>query len=151
MSWQRNGNEIIDNKGKIICNLQTDIDPFFADIIKKGDDALELMARFGVDRFDEKKMVSKALFNEICELLGEARNYDFKWSINKNGDLQTIDQTILCKFPTKGTQDARLIKCLPEIFATFQKLIANYKSSKSIRQKPIYEEFCRIQDEIGDT
>ena len=151
MSWQRNGNEIVDNKGTTICNLQTDIDPFFADMIKKGDYALELMGRFGVDRYDEKKMVSKALFNEICELLEEDRNYDFKWSINKNGDLQTADQTILCTFPIEGTQDARLIKYLPEIFATFQKLITNYKSSKSIKQKPIYETFCRIQDKISDT
>ena len=150
MSWQRNGNEIIDN-GKIICKLETDIDPFFGDIIRKGDHALELMARFGVDRYDEKKMVSKALFNEICELIGEDRNYDFKWAINKNGDLQTTDQTILCTFPIKDTQDARLIKYLPEIFATFQKLIVNYKSSKSIKQKPIYEEFCRIQNKISDT
>jgi hypothetical protein len=150
MSWQRNGNEIIDNKGKTICNLQADIDPFFADIIKKGDHALELMAKFGVDRYDQKKMVSKALFNEICELIGEDSSYDFKWSFNKNGDLQAPDQTIICTFPIKGTDNARLIKFLPEIFAIFQKLIAKYKSSKSIKQKPIYEEFCRIQDKISD-
>lgn len=66
MSWKRNSNEIVDNKGTIICNLQTNIDPSFADMIKKGDYALELMGRFGVDKYDEKKMVSKSLFNEIC-------------------------------------------------------------------------------------
>ena len=149
MIWQQNGNKILD-RGKTVCNLKVDIDPFFADIIKKGDQALKLMERFGVDRYDEKKMVSKALFNEIFELVGEDRNYDFKWSINQNGDLQTKDQIILCTFPVKGTQDAKLIAHLPEIFATFQKLIANYKSSKPIKQKPIYEAFCRIQDRISD-
>jgi hypothetical protein len=149
MSWQRNGNEIVDNKGTIICSLQTDIDPFFADIIKKGDYALDLMERFGVD-YGEKKMVSKAFFNEICDFLEEDRNYDFKWSLNKNGDVETVDQTILCTFPIKGTQDARLIKYLPEIFASFQKLITNYKSSKTIKQKSIYETFCRILDKISD-
>jgi hypothetical protein len=151
MSWKQNGNKIIDNKGTIVCNLQTDINPFFADIIRKGDYALELMARFGVDKYDEGKMVSKALFNEICELLDEDKNYDFKWLINKNGDIETTNQVILCTFPVQGTQDARLIKYLPEIFATFQKLITNYKSSKPIQQKPIYEALCRIQDKISDT
>ena len=148
MSWRIKNDALYETNGDVICTFASDLDPFYSRLIKKMPDIMSLFFEFR-ETYEAKKKISKKLFDKFCDLIEENQNYNFKWELDKDGDLIDNANRKICFFSDKESTDAVFIQFVPEILTAIKNHIAAFTSTDA-KQKPLYESLSKILKRIDD-
>jgi len=148
MAWHIDEEFIKDDDGNVICVILPNVASFHVTIIKKIPKLFGLMVEF-VGFYEDKRIISKKLYDNLLNLIEIEKDYNFKWHIDSKGDIADEENNKICFFLEKNTHDAIVIQFAPEIFKIAKEIVKNFNNRRAIQQ-PTYKNWLLIMDAIDE-
>lgn len=146
MSWQLENDTVKDSQGQVICTLAPNLNPFYANLIKKTPDAYALVMDF-LGIYKSGRKMTKGEVDRFDALIELDKNYNFKWRADGFGNIVDVNDSKVCSFTSQNTPDAFFIERTPEIFQAIQEIVKSFRGI-SPKQRPFYQKLQKLIDQI---
>lgn len=149
MAWQIKQDSLYYKNNKEIGYFLPTASQIERQIIKNGDDLIELIGEFVVG-YDEGRMPLKSLIDRLSKIVDNNANYEFSWTESAEGELLNQNGDVIFYFVKPQSFIGKVIKNLPEVYFTSQDLLKNLSTTKKHEIKKLYNRIVEFYDKTTD-